>query len=112
MCHHKVTSLTGVLTNQLQSIKNTAIIFRSYTVAMRKVAAGMIRLETPRLCDIKMSGRQVLGNGQLDAASIYHGKIILYNTFAKGLFTYNFRPAGKHSISWTQIHEGRGQTMV
>ena len=40
-----------------------------------------------------MPRRQVLGNGQLDATSICHGKIILYNTFAKGLLTYNFCPA-------------------
>lgn len=65
---------------------------------MWEIAAGMIRLQTPRLSDVKMSGRQVLGDGQLDAATICHGKVILYNAFAKGLLAYNLGPAAKHAL--------------
>lgn len=42
--HRKARSGTGRLTNQLQSVQNAAVVFWSYTIAMRKVTTGMIRL--------------------------------------------------------------------
>lgn len=105
MWSHQATSVTGLLTNQLQSIQDTAVVFRSYTITMGEVTAGVVGLQAPRLSDVKMSGSQILGNSQFDAAAIRHGKVVLYNAFAEGLLTHNLCPAAEHA---THELEGSG----